>query len=195
MIYILKKEVTDEHGCLVLSLLPSLKADFCLLKSALCILLPPARSPDNAAFGLSLALNHISFGTLKKKPNTLSNQPAMKISINWDILEIIHALWRGLGAGTDNCTVSKVCESSKPKYRRTAFVLPTNSRICAVLDRENPVLRTVLNSWLKAGVHSIFSECRHRSLGSLRMFCSYFASLPPCSPVPIPSCPQLALLL
>lgn len=119
----------------------------------------------------------------------------MKISINWDILEIIHALWRGLGAGTDNCTVSKVCESSKPKYRRTAFVLPTNSRICAVLDRENPVLRTVLNSWLKAGVHSIFSECRHRSLGSLRMFCSYFASLPPCSPVPIPSCPQLALLL
>lgn len=62
----IKKEVTDEHGCLVLSLLPPLKADSSLLKSEHCIMLPPARSPNNAAFGLLLALSHISSGILKK---------------------------------------------------------------------------------------------------------------------------------
>lgn len=74
----IKKEVSDEHGCLVLSLLPPLKADSCLLESEFCAMLPP----DNVAFGLLLALNHISSGIKKKIQNTLSNQSAAKISIN-----------------------------------------------------------------------------------------------------------------
>ena len=45
------------------------------------------------------------------------------------------------------------------KYRSiTASMLPTDSRVHAVLDKKKHVLRVVLNSWFKAEVQTAFSE-------------------------------------